>query len=214
MIAQVLSDRSGRVVGLRVGGFNLLPHRQRRARALRRRRSLECLAAAFVGVAAALIWNAAGVFAEARADRARHRLEAALAELAAPLAQYRQLERSQADRRARSERSRALARSRDALWGIADALSRKPVAGIALERLRLAGHDVELRASAADGAAPAILMERLGQVPGVREAELADLRFLPGVGGRTVAFVARLAVDGSDTDAPALAPPTFVRGRR
>lgn len=216
MIARVLVDRSGRAVGLHVGGFNLLPHRQRDARRLRRRVLRECAAAGLAGVAAALIWSATGSFAQERAERSRHRLEADLAELAAPVAEYRRLERVQASMRARSERSRMLARPREALWGVADVLRREPVAGIVLERLHLSSRGIEIVASAVDTAMPALLLERLGRVPGIRAAELADLRLGSGSGAGhgAVAFLARLAVNGADVQAQASEPHAFERGRR
>lgn len=216
MIARVLADRSGRVAGLRVGGFNLLPHRRREARRLRRRRSLECLAAGLAGAAAALIWSATGIFAQERAGRSRHQLEAALVQLAAPAAEYGRLERVQAQMRAQAERSRVLARPRDAFLGVVDALSRELAAGIALERLHLTSRGIELKAIAADTATPALLMERLGRVPDIRAAELADLRFHSGTGDRMVGFLARLTVKGAeaDADAPASGPRAVGRGRR
>lgn len=216
MIARVLADRSGRVGGLQVGGFNLLPHRRREARKLRRHRTLECLAAGLAGVAAALIWSTAGIFGQERAEHSRLRLEAALAEFAAPAAEYRRLEREQARARAQAERSRALARERDALWGVADALSREPVAGIALERLHLTSRGIEIKASAVDTAAPAVLVERLGRVPNVRAAELSDLRVHSRTDDRTIDFLARLALNDDDAgaDAPTSEPRSSRRGRR
>ena len=215
MIARVLSDRSGRVAGLQVGGFNLLPHRHRQASRLRRRRVLECLAAGIAGAAAALIGSATGIFGQERAERSHHRLEAALAEFAAPASEYRRLERLQARMHARAERSRVLARERDALWGVVDALSREPVAGIAVERLQLSDRGIEVKASAADTAAPALLVERLGRVPAIRAAALADLRLHSRTGDRPIDFLARLAPDAADADAQArIAEPRSPERRR
>lgn len=231
MIARVLADRSGRVTGLQVGGFNLLPHRQRDARSLRRRRSLECVAAGLAGLAAALVWttwSTTGIFAPERAVRSLHQLEAALAELAAPVAEYRRLERMQAQMGANVERSRILARPRDALWGVVDALRREPVPGIALEQLRLSSRGIEIKASAVDAATPAFLLERLGRIPEVSAAELADLRFHSDTGtsfgkgsrtGRstgtgTVGFFARLTMDSADVQAPASETRAVGQGRR
>jgi len=109
-----------------------------------------------------------------------------------------------------------LARPRDALWGVADVLRREPVAGIVLERLHLSSRGIEIVASAVDTAMPALLLERLGRVPGIRAAELADLRLGSGSGAGhgTVAFLARLAVNGADVQAQASEPHAFERGRR
>ena len=221
MIARVLADRSGRVAGLHVGGFNLLPHRRREARRLRRRTSLECVGGGFAGLAAALIWSTTGIFAQERPERSRYQLEAALAELAAPVAEHARLERMQTQMRVEAGRSRTLALPRDALWGVVDALRREPVPGVALERLHLSRRGIEIEASAVDTAAPALLLERLGRVPGIRAAELADLRFRSGAGmgtGRdagegTVGFLARLTVNGADTQVAASKSRTVGRGQ-
>lgn len=215
MIARVLADRCGRVAGLHVGGFNLLPHRRREARSLRRRRLLECAAAALAGLTAALIVSATDMFAVGRTERSRHQLEAALAELDAPVSEYRRLERMQAQRHAQAERARTVAGPRDALSGVVHVLGREPVAGISLERLHLTSRGIEIEASAADTAAPTLLLDQLGRIPAIRAAEMADLRIHtgPGTGLGTVGFLARLAVNGTDTRARAPEPSAVGRGR-
>lgn len=209
MIAQWLPSRGGKPAGMQVGGFNLLPYRQRDARRQRRWRLFECLSAVLCGAAAALIGTATGSPDEARAERTRAELESALAAFGAPLSEHRRLERMQAQAHERAKLARRLAAPGSALLEVVEALGREPMDGIALTRLRHTRGTVELMANASDGAAPAAWVERLARVRGVRAAEVAELRFASGGAVRGVEFVARLNVD----NAPGQEAAPMQRGR-
>lgn len=209
MIARWLASRAGKPAGMRVGGFNLLPYRQRDARRQRRWRLFECLSAGLCGAAAALIGTATGTSDEARVERTRAELESALAAFGAPLAEHRRLASMQAQAREHAELASRLAAPGSALLGVVEALGREPMDGIALVRLRHTRGSVELMANASDGAAPAAWVERLARVRGVRAAEVAGLRFASGGAGQDVEFVARLSVD----DAPRQEAVPTQRGR-
>jgi Tfp pilus assembly protein PilN len=63
------------------GGFNLLPYRERLARALRRRRAMQCGAAILSGVLGAGLWTGAATGARWRVDVERASVEARLRQL-------------------------------------------------------------------------------------------------------------------------------------
>ncbi|MCR4471022.1 fimbrial protein [Burkholderia sp. SCN-KJ] len=64
-----------------LGGFNLLPYRERLAQALRRRRAAQCGAAIVLGVLGACIWTGAATAWRWRVDAERTRVEARLRQL-------------------------------------------------------------------------------------------------------------------------------------
>ncbi|MCA7980113.1 fimbrial protein [Burkholderia cepacia] len=63
------------------GGFNLLPYRERLARALRRRRAAQCGTAVLLGVLGAGLWTGAASGARWRVDAERAIVEARLRQL-------------------------------------------------------------------------------------------------------------------------------------
>lgn len=212
MIDQALSGPLQRSPGIRIAGFNLLPHRQRAARGLRRRRAVECASAAVAGVLAATVWAGWGMFQQARLVDERLALEAALAELAAPVAEYKRLDEARAKARERAALATKLAQPRARLLDVVDALSREPIAGVALHQLKQTDDGFELKASAADSAAPAAWIEQLKGVHGVNEAEMTDLRLVADGAGRAVDVVVRLR--WADALAPSLVRRTAFSDRR
>ncbi|WP_321807753.1 fimbrial protein [Burkholderia sp. BCC1993] len=64
-----------------LGGFNLLPYRERLAQALRRRRAAQCGAAIVLGVLGACVWTGAATAWRWRVDAERTRVEARLRQL-------------------------------------------------------------------------------------------------------------------------------------
>ncbi|MBN3768663.1 fimbrial protein, partial [Burkholderia sp. Se-20378] len=63
------------------GGFNLLPYRERLAKALRRRRAAQCGTAILFGVLGAGLWTGAATGARWRVDAERASVEARLLRL-------------------------------------------------------------------------------------------------------------------------------------
>lgn len=61
-----------------LGGFNLLPYRERLAQALRRRRAVQCGAAILLGVLGTGLWTGAAVLSRWRVDAERASVEARL----------------------------------------------------------------------------------------------------------------------------------------
>src|ERR1700754_1173245 len=97
--AALATRTSTRGVSLRLGGFNLLPYRQRNAQLARRRRLLEWAAAALAGLVATLAVIGWQAFEKARLDAQRASAEQALTQLAAPLAEHAGLLRAQDEQR-------------------------------------------------------------------------------------------------------------------
>jgi hypothetical protein len=171
-----------------IGGFNLLPHRQRDARRARRRLLIECLCAVLAGCSAVTAWAGWQVFERAQLDSERRVAEQALARLAPPLAEYRRLVLAQADERKRAALGEQLSEPLTRLLGLFDALSREPSAGVVLRQLRQTDHDVELRASAKDHIASSGWLEQLSSVRGVRTVDVIQLQRAPRASGRDAAI--------------------------
>jgi Tfp pilus assembly protein PilN len=195
MIARPLCGRSGRPIGIRIGGFNLLPYRQRVARGRRRRCLVECTLAVLAGALAALAWSAWDGFEQARLAGRRATLESTLAGLAAPLAEYRQIEGMSAQVSEHAAVAAELARPRGRMIDVIDALSRVPPSGVTLHRLKLTDGGVEIDASAADSASSAAWIDRLARVRGVRSAEITDWRLAAEGAQHAVDVAARLQWD-------------------
>jgi Tfp pilus assembly protein PilN len=195
VIARPLCGRSGRPIGIRIGGFNLLPYRQRIARSRRRRCLVECALAALAGALVALAWSAWDGLEQARLADRRATLESTLAGLTAPLAEYRQLEGMSAQVGEHAAVAAELARARARMLDVIDALSRVPPSGMMLHRLKLTDGGVEIDASAAESASTAAWIDRLARVRGVRSAEITDWRLAAEGGQHAINIAARLQWD-------------------
>jgi type IV pilus assembly protein PilN len=161
-----------------VGGFNLLPYRQRDARRARRRCLIECLAAILAGSAAVAAWAGWEALERARLEARRETLETVLSGFGIPLAEYRRLQSLRADQQRRMGLAQKLAQPRDRLVGLFNALSRQAYPGIVLHQLRQTEHDVTLTASAQDSAASSTWLANLGGVRDVQSVDITDLRHL------------------------------------
>jgi Tfp pilus assembly protein PilN len=195
VIARPLCGRGGRPIGIRIGGFNLLPYRQRIARSRRRRCLVECALAALAGGLMALAWSAWDGLEEARLADRRATLESTLAGLAAPLAEYRQLEGMSAQVGEHAAVAAEFAGARARMLDVIDALSRVPPSGMTLHRLKLTDGGVEIDASAADSASTAAWIDRLARVRGVRSAEITDWRLAAEGAQHAINIAARLQWD-------------------
>jgi type IV pilus assembly protein PilN len=209
MIVRPLCGRSGRPIGIRIGGFNLLPYRQRVARGRRRRCVVECTVAAIAGALAALAWSAWDGLEQARLADRRTTLESTLAGFAAPLAEYRRIEGISAEASEHALVAAELAMPRARILDVIDTLSRVPPSGVLLHRLKLTNGAVEVDASAADSASSAAWIDRLARVRGVRSAEITDWRLAAENARHAINVAARLQWDdaGMSHASPA-------RGRR
>lgn len=158
-----------------IGGFNLLPYRQRDARLARKRRVVEWLVAALCGcvaVAAVIGWQALN---RARVDAMRETAERTLAGMSSPLAEHVRLVREASDERQQNMRATALSEPLVHLLDLLDAMSRDPIEEVVVRQLRHREHETELLAVSTDHAAAAAWLNRLGTVRGVRDAGLSDL---------------------------------------
>ena len=159
-----------------IGGFNLLPWRQRAIRRLRRRRLLEWGAAALGGCACALgvvLWQRIEFSAlEAR----REVLERPLAQWRAPLAEAQRLARESEARRVGDQRARQYARATTRFFALADALASDVPPGVGLQQLAQSADETDLQASAADESAAAAWLSRLRSLPGVEAVSVRELK--------------------------------------
>ncbi|SDI78369.1 type IV pilus assembly protein PilN [Paraburkholderia phenazinium] len=192
-----------------IGGFNLLPYRQRDARRARRRCLLECLGAALLGCAAVLAVAGWQTFERTRLDTQRVSSEHELARLAPPLAEHARLRHEADQRNHRYTRAVALSAPLMRLLDLLDTLSRLPTDDVALQQLRQRGHETELLATSRDPLGSTLWLKQLSMVRGVKSAEVADLRPLARTGravaasgGGTLEFAARLHWDEAAKDAP------------
>ncbi|QCP51232.1 fimbrial assembly protein [Trinickia violacea] len=187
-----------------LGGFNLLPYRQRNARRARRRCLIECLVAVLIGCAAVTAWVGWEALERAGLDAKRDALELTLASLGVPLAEYRRLEGQRADLRKRTALAQKLVEPRARLLDLVDALSRETYPGIVLRELKQTDREVTLIASATDSDASSAWLARLNGARGIQSVDVADLRHvaaLPGNDGfgvgSAIEFAAHLRWDGA-----------------
>jgi Tfp pilus assembly protein PilN len=185
-----------------IGGFNLLPYRQREARCARRRCLLEWLGAALVGCAAVLAAGGWQTFERARLEAQRASSENELIGLAVPLAEHARLQRDADERSKRAARAVALSGPLVRLLDLLDTLSHVSADDVVLQQLRQRMHETELLAISKDPLASTVWLEELGSVRGVKSSEVTDLHPLPRTGHDTAAgnssaveFAARLRWD-------------------
>lgn len=169
------SARGARFARLWLGGFNLLPYRQRNARLARRQRLLEWVAAALAGLAAVLAVVGWQAFEKARLDAQRVSIEQSLTQLATPLAEHARLLRAQDEQRRGAARAMSLSEPLTYLRDLLDALSFEPGDGVVLQQLRQREHETELLATSRGHIASAEWLKRLSAIRGVHGAEMSDL---------------------------------------
>lgn len=169
------SLRSARPARPWLGGFNLLPYRQRKARLARRRVLLEWAAAACGGCVAVLALAGWQLVERARLDAQRVSIEQSLASLSAPLAEHATLLRARDQQRKDAAKSRSFSDPLTHLRDLLDALSFEPGDGVVLQQLRHREDATELQATSQGHIASAEWLKRLSAVPGVKGAEVSDL---------------------------------------
>lgn len=158
-----------------LGGFNLLPYRQRNARLARRRCLLEWVAAACCGCAAVLALAGWQVVERTRLDAQRASIEQSFAGLSAPLAEHATLLRAHDEQRKSVARAQGLSEPLAHLRALLDALSFEPGDGVVLQQLRHREGETELLATSRGHIASAEWLKRLSAIPGVKGAEVSDL---------------------------------------
>jgi type IV pilus assembly protein PilN len=158
-----------------LGGFNLLPYRQRNARLARRRRVCEWVAAVFAGCAAVIALAGWQAFERAHIDAQRASIEHAFTDLGAPLAEHAKLQRAQDESRQHAARAKSLSEPLAHLLDLLEALSFEPGDDVVLRQLRQREHETELLATSRGHIASAEWLKRLSAVRGVKGAEMNDL---------------------------------------
>lgn len=169
------STRGARFAQPWLGGFNLLPYRQRKARLARRQRLLEWFAAALAGFAAVVAVVGWQAFERARLDARRASVEQSLSRLAVPLAEHARLLQMQEEQRKGVARATSLSEPLTHLRDLLDALSFEPGDGVVLQQLRQREHETELLATSRGHIASAEWLKRLSAIRGVKGAEMSDL---------------------------------------
>ncbi|WP_233851568.1 fimbrial assembly protein [Paraburkholderia sp. HD33-4] len=166
-----------------LGGFNLLPYRQRNARLARRRCMRDWAVAACVGAAGVLLVAGWQTFAAARLEARRAAAGQALTRLAAPLAEHAKLAQVGQQQRNAAARAASLATPLAHLRDLLDALSFEPGDRVVLRQLRQREYETELLATSSGHLASAEWLKGLGAIHGVQGAEMRDLRRPTGKGG-------------------------------
>nr|WP_218905178.1 fimbrial assembly protein [Paraburkholderia bryophila] len=170
------SSRGVRFVRSWLGGFNLLPYRQRNARLARRRRLLEWTAAAFAGCAAVLPVIGWQAFERMQLDARRASIDQSFTRLGAPLAEHATLLRTRDEQRKNTAHARRLSDPLTHLRDLIDALSSEPGEGVVLQQMRQREHETQMLATSRGHAASAAWLKRLSGIRGVKGAEVSDLR--------------------------------------
>jgi len=197
-----------------LGGFNLLPHRQRKAELARRRCLIAWAAAALAGCVAVGALAGYQALEKARLDAQRGSVEQTLAQLAAPLAEHARLLHARDQQRADAARAKRLAEPLTYLRDLLDALSFEPGDGVLLQQLRQRDHETELVATSRAHLDSAQWLKRLGAIRGVKRAEMSESHHASpkanadGAAAGAVEFGARLQWEGATKNATAKAPST------
>ncbi|WCM19527.1 fimbrial assembly protein [Paraburkholderia bryophila] len=168
-------SRGVRFVRSWLGGFNLLPYRQRNARLARRRRLLEWTTAAIVGSAAVLPLIGWQVFERMQLDAQRASIDQSFTRLSAPLAEHATLLRTRDEQRKNVAHARRLSDPLTHLRDLIDALSSEPGEGVVLQQMRQREHETQMLATSRGHAASAAWLKRLSGIRGVKGAEVSDL---------------------------------------
>jgi type IV pilus assembly protein PilN len=157
--------------------FNLLPYRSG-ARRRARNRALALLAGASVaGCAAVGVLAGWDALERVRIDESRGVLDAALAQLSAPVTEHARLVEQEALQRRAQSAAAPIAAPRARFLGLLDALARGSSQGnVGLQRVTQRVNEVELAASAPDSHAAAAWLKALESVVGVRAVEIVEMR--------------------------------------
>ncbi|WP_345812006.1 fimbrial assembly protein [Paraburkholderia sp. PREW-6R] len=158
-----------------LGGFNLLPYRQRNARRARRQRLLEWLGAVLAGCSAVLVFAGWQTWSSARLDAQRAVIERSLSQLRAPVAEHAALLKAADEERRAEALAKGLSEPLTHLRDLLEALSFEPGEGVVLQRLRQRNDATELLATSPGHAASAEWLKRLSAVRGVKDVEMNEL---------------------------------------
>ncbi|WGS49602.1 fimbrial assembly protein [Paraburkholderia sp. D15] len=169
------ASRQTRFVNAAPGSLNLLPYRQRNARAARGRRLREWAAAALVGCVALLPVIGWQAVERVRLDAQRASIDQSLWRLREPLAEHAALLRTRNEQRKNDARARRASDPLTYLRDLIDALSYEPGDGVVLRQLRQREQETQLLATSRDHAASAAWLKRLSAIRGVRAAEMSEL---------------------------------------
>ncbi|WP_143189333.1 fimbrial assembly family protein [Paraburkholderia lycopersici] len=159
-----------------IGGFNLLPWRQRAIRRLRRRLLAEWLVAALAGCVCALVVVLSQHMARSGLEVRREALERSIAHWRAPLAEAQRLEREGEARLAGERLARLHARATARFFALAGALASDVPPGVGLQQLTQFADETDLQASAADESAAAAWLGRLRALPDVEAVSVRELK--------------------------------------
>nr|WP_176041831.1 fimbrial protein [Burkholderia stabilis] len=135
-------DRAG------LGGFNLLPYRERLAQALRRRRAVQCGTAILLGVLGAGLWTGAATWSRWRADAERASVETRLQQLQPQVDAATRAANAAAAATQRDARAAVLAAPYRRVAGLLAALTRARDDSVRLDALRMTSTGAVLEARA------------------------------------------------------------------
>lgn len=158
-------------------GFNLLPHRSQKRRALRRQRLAILAAASLAGCAA--VGGVAGwdAFARMRLDDRRIALEATLRTSSAAIDEHARLLHAEAERRRAREAAQPLVAPRDRFLALLDVLADAPPrTDVVLQRVSQRADEVELSALAPDSQTASRWLKRLEDLRGVQSVEVVEMK--------------------------------------
>ncbi|AOI56379.1 fimbrial protein [Burkholderia diffusa] len=153
-----------------LGGFNLLPYRERLTRALRRRRATQCGVAIVLGALGACVWTGAAAAWRWRVDAERTRVEAQLRQLQPQVDAARRAAGAAADLAQRDARAVALAGPYRRVGGLLATLAQVRDDTVRLDALRTTSSGAELDARATSYRTAARWLARIA-------AEQRDWRF-------------------------------------
>ncbi|RQS17660.1 fimbrial protein [Burkholderia sp. Bp8998] len=144
-----------------LGGFNLLPYRERLAQALRRRRAMQCGAAIVLGILGACVWTGAATVWRWRVDAERTRVEARLRQLQPRVDAARRAAGAAADLVQRDARAVGLAAPYRRVAGLLLTLAQVRDDTVRLEALRTTSSGAVLDARATSYRAAARWLARI-----------------------------------------------------
>jgi type IV pilus assembly protein PilN len=146
---------------LQLGGFNLLPYRERLELALRRRRAAQCGTAILLGVLGAGLWTGAATWMRTHADAERANLEARLRQWQPQMDAATRAARATAAAARRDAQAAALGAPYRRIAALLAVLERERDATVRLDTLRATSSGAALDAHAASYRAAARWLARI-----------------------------------------------------
>lgn len=158
------------------GGYNLMPYRGRRARAVRRTRAFGMTCAALSGIGAATVLASVDARDEAQLAMRRHALEVRFAENAERVAEHARLSAVLEQHERESAQARQRAASRDEFLALLDRLAGTTVADVALTELHRRDGETVLSGRVSDQRRLSAWLGELQRSRGVVSAQVVSLR--------------------------------------